>query len=85
MAWLKENEVAVLLGARTAGAGGGYVDGGGRIRLQAGPFDVMAPNCARFLNDGTNEIEGIPPEVALPMESDDRRGLSAALWSAVAR
>lgn len=63
--WLRENGVAKIAGQRTAGAGCGYVDGGGRITLQAGPYDVMAPNCARFLSDGTNEIEGIKPDLEL--------------------
>jgi hypothetical protein len=76
VAWLQQNGVGVVLGARTAGAGCGYVDGGGRIRLSQGPFDVMAPNCARFLNDGTNEIEGIKPDIEIPMTAE---ALTAAL------
>ena len=84
--WLQQNRVAVIIGARTAGAGCGYVDGGGRIRLQAGSFDVMAPNCARFLNDGTNEIEGITPDVEIAMDGANRAtALAAALQGASAR
>ncbi len=74
VAWLQQNGVAVVLGARTAGAGCGYVDGGGRIRLRQSPFDVMAPNCARFLNDGTNEIEGIKPDVEIAMTGEALAG-----------
>lgn len=40
------------------------------------------PNCARFLPGGLNEIEGIPPDFALPMASNDderARALQAAL------
>lgn len=79
VAWLQQNGAAVVLGERTAGAGGGYVNGGGRIRLSAGPFDVMAPNCARFLEDGTNEIEGLAPDVELPMDEADDAQLVSAL------
>lgn len=71
VAWLKDNEAATLVGARTYGAGCGYVDGGGRSRLRAQPRDVRMPNCARFLRDGANEIEGIAPDVALPMKEPD--------------
>jgi Peptidase family S41 len=79
VAWLGENGAAVVIGARTAGAGCGYVDGGGRIVLQAVPFDVMAPNCARFLNDGTNEIEGIAPHIKIAMDgADEARALALA-------
>jgi hypothetical protein len=85
VAWLQQNKVARVLGARTAGAGGGYVNGGGRIRLSAGPLDVMAPNCARFLDDGTNEIEGIAPDVELPMQHSNLDQLAAALAAALSR
>lgn len=64
--WLAENGVATVLGQRTVGAGCGYIDGGGRIRLSVAPFDVRAPNCARFLADGTNEIEGLSPNIEIP-------------------
>jgi hypothetical protein len=40
------------------------------------------PNCARFLDDGTNEIEGITPDVVLPMDgdaTDQARALVAAI------
>lgn len=82
-AWLKENHVAVIIGEQTAGAGGGYVNGGGRIRLEAGYFDVMAPNCARFLADGTNEIEGIKPDISCNMKSKDKGKLAQELLEAV--
>jgi C-terminal processing protease CtpA/Prc len=81
--WLQENGVAKVLGERTAGAGGGYVDGGGWIALTTAPFDVRAPNCARFLRDGTNEIEGIAPDVPLPMRGAAAAALAAALAKAV--
>ncbi|MEQ1633282.1 MAG: S41 family peptidase [Planctomycetota bacterium] len=83
--WLDENEVATVLGSRTAGAGGGYVDGGGRIRLTTCPFDVKAPNCARFLADGSNEIAGIAPDTVLPMTTASEDELMRALVAALAR
>ncbi len=85
IAWLQQNRVATVLGETTAGAGCGYVDGGSRTQLAVAPFDVRMPNCARFLDDGTNEIEGLRPDVALPMQSADAaekaRALQAALES----
>lgn len=81
-AWLQQNGIAVVIGERTAGAGCGYVNGGGRIRLRAGPYDVMAPNCARFLTDGSNEIEGIKPDREIVMSG---AGRAAALASALAQ
>lgn len=83
IAWLQQNGVAIVIGERTTGAGCGYVDGGGRIELNEALFDVMAPNCARLLNDGTNEIEGIRPNIEIAMNIEDRERQAAALASAL--
>ena len=80
VAWMKDNGAARLVGARTYGAGCGYVDGGTRTRLSAIPRDVRMPNCARFLKDGTNEIEGIAPDVALPMDKPEEAAAALARW-----
>jgi len=71
VAWLQQNKAATVLGERTLGAGCGYVDGGGRTALSVAPFDVVMPNCARFLADGTNEIEGIAPDIAIALHDED--------------
>ena len=79
-AWMKDNAAGTLVGARTYGAGCGYVDGGTRTRLSAFSRDVRMPNCARFLKDGTNEIEGIAPDVALPMDKPEEAAAALARW-----
>ena len=84
VAWLQINGIARILGEPTAGAGCGYVDGGARSQFHASRFDVRMPNCARFLPDGRNEIEGIPPDVVLPMSSDDDAARADALKAALA-
>lgn len=81
--WLQQNGVARTLGERTAGAGCGYVGGGGRIRLRTAPFDVKAPNCARFLRDGTNEVEGIAPDIEVSLSEGGDAEQAAALWVAI--
>jgi len=63
--WLKDNDRAVIAGERTYGAGCGYIDGGSAIALKAAPLHIMVPNCSRYTRDGINEIEGIPPHVAV--------------------
>jgi hypothetical protein len=85
VAWLRENRVATILGERTAGAGCGYISGGNRSRLRALPIDVRMPNCARFLDDGTNEIDGIAPNVELPMHLGDPARQATALVEALRR
>ena len=72
VAWLQQNRVATVVGARTAGAGCGYVNGGDPVRLQVVPVDVWMPNCARFLDNGTNEIEGLAPDVPLDLRDKER-------------
>lgn len=85
VAWLQQNRVATVIGDRTAGAGCGYVDGGKPTRLSVVPVDVWMPNCARFLNDGSNEIEGIAPDIPIPMDNADAEAQANALAAVLAR
>jgi C-terminal processing protease CtpA/Prc len=66
VAMLKDNGAATVIGERTFGAGCGYMDGGLPIELPHSGWVVRMPDCARFRIDGTNEIEGIEPDVPLP-------------------
>ncbi len=66
--WLHGSGAARLIGQRTLGAGCGYVQGGSATRLDVLPLTVRMPNCARYLADGTNEVEGIAPDLTLPMD-----------------
>lgn len=77
--WLQQNQVAKVIGERTAGAGCGYVDGGTVTRLSVVPVDVMMPNCSRFLADGTNEVEGIRPDLPLQMRGRDPADVAESL------
>jgi hypothetical protein len=85
VAWLQQNKVARVLGERTMGAGCGYINGGTRAQLRASHFDLRMPNCARFLDDGTNEIEGIAPDVAIDMQAEDGGAKAKALLAALAK
>ncbi len=66
-----------MLGDRTAGAGCGYAGDVEPTRLSVVPVDVWMPNCARLLDDGTNEVEGIAPDVPLPMGDDAEPAVQA--------
>jgi hypothetical protein len=77
VASFKDNHAATILGARTAGAGCGYVNGGGQFALRETGFEVRMPNCARFLADGTNEVEGITPDISLPLDEADEEKITA--------
>lgn len=69
-AWLRQNKAAILIGEKTLGAGCGYVNGGGRVRLARAGLDVRLPNCARFLDNGVNEIEGQAPDIPIAAADD---------------
>jgi hypothetical protein len=83
VAWLQQNRVARVIGERTLGAGCGYVNGGTRTQLRASHFDVMMSNCARYLENGVNEIEGIAPDIAIDMHIEDPAAQATALAAAL--
>lgn len=85
VAWLQQNKVAAVIGERTAGAGCGYVNGGNPTRLQVVPVDVWMPNCARFLDDGSNEVDGIVPDIGLPIHDVDAATQARTLVAVLAR
>ena len=70
--WIRDGGVGRIIGERTAGAGCGFVNGGTRTALKVLPVDVRMPNCARFMKNGLNEIEGIIPDLALPMDQTEQ-------------
>jgi hypothetical protein len=83
--WLKESGAAVILGERTHGAGCGYVNGGAPAHLAPIGWTVLMPNCARIMTDGTNEVEGIAPDVAISIREGSAAGRLAALQAALPR
>jgi len=68
---LRDSGAATLVGERTLGAGCGYIDGGGALTLKHSALKIRIPNCARYRADGTNEVEGITPDVELPWTGED--------------
>lgn len=84
VAWLQQNGVATVIGEPTLGAGCGYMDGGVRAPLTQLPLDVAMPNCARFLADGRNEIEGLRPDVPLAL-GDAEAPQKLAAWLQTAK
>lgn len=85
VAWLQQNGIATVIGERTAGAGCGYINGGTRTQFRASPFDAMMPNCARYLDNGRNEIEGLDPDIPIPMHIEDAQQQAGALATALGK
>ncbi len=61
-ALLQDNRVAVVLGARTGGAGCGYTWGGHPTTLKNSGAVLRLPDCVRFRADGSNEVRGVMPD-----------------------
>jgi hypothetical protein len=68
---LRDNHAAEIIGERSYGAGCGYTDGGTRLELEALGLLVRTPDCQRLRMDGSNETEGIAPDVETRWTADD--------------
>lgn len=88
-ALLQDSDAAVIVGARTGGAGCGYTRGGVPTALTHSGATLYLPDCARFRADGSNEVSGIVPDVVIGWRATDSeafrsRLLAAALPRAIA-
>jgi hypothetical protein len=70
-ALLQDNRAAAIVGMPTYGAGCGYTDGGIETRLVHSGGQVRMPDCVRFRADGTNEVQGVTPDLAVPWLEND--------------
>jgi poly(hydroxyalkanoate) depolymerase family esterase len=66
---MKDNSTAKIIGTQTLGSGCGYTNGGINHVLPHSKITVRMPDCIRFLKDGTNEIEGIHPDIELRFDA----------------
>jgi hypothetical protein len=87
---LQDNRAAIIMGARTGGAGCGYTWGGTPTRLKNSGAILKLPDCVRFRADGSNEVRGILPDEVVALRADDGAQFRAKLvaeklTSAVAR
>ncbi|MEA3014423.1 MAG: hypothetical protein QOD42_2968 [Sphingomonadales bacterium] len=81
-ALLQDNRAALILGARTGGAGCGHTWGGTPTRLTNSGATLALPDCVRFRADGSNEVRGIIPDQLLPWRANDGRAFRARLLEA---
>ena len=76
---LQDNRAAVVLGARTGGAGCGHTWGGTPTKLQNSGAVLELPDCVRFRADGSNEVRGVLPDVPVALRTNDGLRLRARL------
>jgi len=70
-ALLQDNHAATVIGELTGGAGCGYTDGGIPATLKNSGAQLKMPDCVRFRADGSNEVNGITPDILLPWSGHD--------------
>lgn len=68
---LRDNGAATVIGAPSLGAGCGYTNGGIPTILKNSKRVLHMPDCVRYRLDGTNEINGITPDVLIPWRRND--------------
>lgn len=76
---LQDNDAAVIMGARTGGAGCGHTNGGTATVLKNSGATLELPDCVRFRKDGSNEVSGIIPDVLTGMRANDGTALKLQL------
>lgn len=70
-ALLQDNKAATIIGELTGGAGCGYTDGGISTHLKNSKAVVSMPDCVRLRADGSNEVNGVTPDVLVPWPHRD--------------
>jgi hypothetical protein len=73
-ATLRDNGAATIAGEKTFGSGCGYTNGGLRLTLPNSGLRAHMPDCVRYRKDGSNEVEGVTPDLKV-WEKDDSRAV----------
>jgi C-terminal processing protease CtpA/Prc len=78
----QDNRAGIIVGARTAGAGCGYTNGGTPTTLTNTRAVLRLPDCVGFRADGSNETDGVIPDVLVGMRAQDGSKFRAKLVEA---
>jgi Peptidase family S41 len=70
-ALLQDNHAATIVGELTGGAGCGYTNGGIPTQLKNSKAEVQMPDCVRLRADGSDEVNGVTPDVLIPWAKRD--------------
>jgi hypothetical protein len=72
---LQDNHAAIIIGEPTAGAGCGHMLEGAAVTLKNSGAVLEMPDCARLRADGSNEIQGVEPDVLVGFTPRDGASL----------
>jgi len=70
-ALLQDNKAATIVGELTGGAGCGYNNGGIPTELKNSKAEIKMPHCVRLRADGSDEVNGVTPDVPVPWAHRD--------------
>lgn len=70
-AMLQDAGQAVIMGSPSFGAGCGWVRPPQTVSLRNSGGQLSIPDCARFRRDGTNEVDGLQPDVLVGFRTSD--------------
>lgn len=79
---LQDNRAAIVMGARTGGAGCGHTNGGTPTLLRNSGATLSLPDCVRLRADGSNEVRGVIPDALVALRADDGNRFRAGLVTA---
>ncbi|UTH73400.1 S41 family peptidase [Chromobacterium sp. IIBBL 290-4] len=65
-ATIQDNRLAKIIGAKTGGDGCGFMGTNLPLTLPHSGLRFRIPNCVRLRKDGSDEVAGIQPDIALP-------------------
>jgi hypothetical protein len=68
---LQDNKAATIVGELTGGAGCGYTNGGIPAELRHSHAVVKMPDCVRLRKDGSDEVNGVIPDILVPWAERD--------------
>jgi hypothetical protein len=81
---LQNNGAARIIGARTGGDGCGFMSNPGPVVLPHSGLRFRVPNCVRMRADGTDEVAGVRPDIAVvPTEGENARTRAMRVLSEV--
>ncbi|HEX8169869.1 MAG TPA: S41 family peptidase [Thermoanaerobaculia bacterium] len=81
---LQNNRAATIVGVRTGGDGCGFMSNPGPAILPHSRLRFRIPNCVRLRADGTDEVAGVRPDIAiLPTEGENSRARATRVLEAV--
>lgn len=76
-AMIQDNKAGVILGSPTLGAGCGHATEAGPVVLNNSGGRLYLPDCLRLRADGSNEIDGVEPDVLVGFRNTDGPALMA--------